>query len=42
MKRVGKGNRVSLKVDGKEVSGDVVPFPPEGVTTVEVEVSLGE
>jgi cellobiose phosphorylase len=42
VKRVGKGNRVLLKVDGKPVSGDTVPFPPGGVTNVSIEISLGE
>ncbi|MEM2487824.1 MAG: glycosyl transferase family 36 [Thermoproteota archaeon] len=42
VKRVGKGNKVSLRVDGKPVPGDVVPFPPSGVTSVNVEVNLGE
>jgi len=42
VKRVGKGNRVSLKVDGKPAPGDVVLFPPSGVTSVNVEVDLGE
>jgi len=42
VKRVGKGNKVSLKVDGKPAPGDVVPFQPSGVTSVNVEVDLGE
>ncbi|MBO3769040.1 MAG: glycosyl transferase family 36 [Candidatus Brockarchaeota archaeon] len=42
VKRVGKGNKASLKVDGKAISGDVVPLPPSEVRSVNVEVSLGE
>ncbi|MDH7487383.1 MAG: glycosyl transferase [Anaerolineae bacterium] len=40
VKRVGRGNRVSLTVDGKPMEGDVVPLPPTGQTDVEVEVIL--
>jgi cellobiose phosphorylase len=42
VKRFGRGNRVSLKVNGKLVNGDTVLFPPEGVASMEVEVFLGE
>lgn len=42
VKRVGKGNKVSLRVEGKTIPGDVVPFPPSGVTSVNVEIDLGE
>jgi cellobiose phosphorylase len=41
VKRAGKGNAVSLVVDGKPVEGDVVPPPPEGQDEVRVEVTLG-
>jgi cellobiose phosphorylase len=36
VERVGKGNTVSLIVDGRVVEGDVVPLPPEEKTEVEV------
>ncbi|MCS7139057.1 MAG: glycosyl transferase family 36, partial [Crenarchaeota archaeon] len=42
VKRVGKGNKVLLKVDDKVVSGDIVPFPPSGVSSVNVEAFVGE
>jgi cellobiose phosphorylase len=42
VKRAGRGNRVSLKVNGKPVQGDIVPFPAEGVASMEVEAVLGE
>jgi cellobiose phosphorylase len=38
--RTGKGNAVSLKVDGQPMEGDVVPLPPDGQTEVVVEVTL--
>ncbi|UCC64909.1 MAG: glycosyl transferase, partial [Anaerolineae bacterium] len=38
--RVGRGNVVSLTVDGQPVEGNVVPLPPEGQTEVMVEVKL--
>jgi cellobiose phosphorylase len=41
VQRAGKGNTVSLVVDGKPVDGDVVPPPPEGQAEVEVKVALG-
>ena len=40
VERKGKGNSVSLAVDGKPVPGNVVPFPPAGVKTVHVKVTL--
>lgn len=40
VRRAGPGNAVTLKVDGAEISGDVVPLPPAGVTRIEVEVTL--
>ncbi|MEM2088097.1 MAG: glycosyl transferase family 36 [Thermoproteota archaeon] len=42
VKRIGRGQRVSLKVNGKRVTGDVVPFPIGDVASIEVEVALGE
>ena len=40
VKRVGKGNTVSLVVDGNPIEGDIVPPPPEGRVEVEVKVTL--
>jgi cellobiose phosphorylase len=37
VERAGRGNAVSLVVDGTAVEGDVVPFPPEGRKEVGVE-----
>jgi cellobiose phosphorylase len=41
VKRAGKSNDVALTVDGKAVSGTVVPLPAEGTKEVRVEVRLG-
>jgi cellobiose phosphorylase len=41
VKRQGKGNRVTLTVDGKPIEGAVVPLPPDGTREVKVEVRLG-
>jgi cellobiose phosphorylase len=38
--RKGKGNRVRLTVDGREVEGSIVPFPAAGVTAVQVRAEL--
>jgi len=38
--RKGPGNAFSLEVDGRPVSGDVVPFPPAGQVRVEVKVTI--
>jgi cellobiose phosphorylase len=38
--RKGSGNNVSLKVDGKQIKGNIVPIPPKGVEDVQVEVTL--
>ena len=40
VERVGKGNTISLTVDGKPVEGNVVPLPPAGQTDVRVRVAL--
>ncbi|NIO72792.1 MAG: glycosyl transferase, partial [Anaerolineae bacterium] len=40
VERAGKGNTISLTVDGKPVEGNVVPLPPTGQTEVRVEVML--
>jgi cellobiose phosphorylase len=36
VKREGSGNAVSLEVDGKAISGTIVPLPQQGVTLVKV------
>jgi len=41
VRRAGKGNAVSMTVDGKPVPGAVVPPPAAGKTEVNVEVKLG-
>jgi cellobiose phosphorylase len=41
VRRAGKGNCVSLTVDGKPIPGSVVPPPTAGQTEVAVEVRLG-
>ena len=41
VQRVGPGNRVSLRVDGAPVEGDVVPLPPPGTEIVQVDVEIG-
>lgn len=41
VKRVGKGNRVSLKVNGNPIRGTIVPLPPQEVREVYVEVEVG-
>ena len=40
VKRAGKGNSVSLVVDGKSVPGDIIPLPGAGTDEVSVEVTL--
>ena len=40
VERIGEGNTVSLSVDGQPVEGNVVPFPPEGTSEVNVEAML--
>ena len=40
VRREGPGNAVKLTVDGRHVSGDVVPAPADGRTEVEVEAAL--
>ena len=41
VKRKGSGNRVQIRVDGKPVTGAVIPFPAAGTTKVQVSVDLG-
>ncbi len=40
VERIGKGNAVSLAVDGEPIEGDVVPLPQPGQTEVKVKVFL--
>ncbi len=40
-RRVGAGNEVSIRVDGRPVRGNVVPIPEEGCREVWVEVGIG-
>jgi cellobiose phosphorylase len=41
VERVGPGNQVALTVDGRPVSGNIVPLPPRGQTEVTVQAALG-
>jgi cellobiose phosphorylase len=41
-KRIGKGNRVRMTVDGQAVEGNRIPPPMTGVESVSVQVELGE
>jgi cellobiose phosphorylase len=40
VERAGKGNAVSLTVDGRPLEGDIVPFPAEGTHEVHVNAVL--
>jgi cellobiose phosphorylase len=40
VERVGSGNAVSLRVNGKSIRGDLVPFPGEGTKEVRVHVKI--
>jgi cellobiose phosphorylase len=42
VKRKGPGNEVQLEVDGKSVSGTVIPLPSDGIEKVQVKVWLGQ
>ena len=37
---VRRGDRPGLRVDGLSLAGDIVPFPPAGITEVQVELIL--
>ena len=41
VQRKGPGNAVHLAVDGKAISGCVVPLPAKGIRSVRVEVTVG-
>src|SRR5690606_37409723 len=36
VKRRGAGNQIQLEVDGKSITGSIIPFPAEGTKTVQV------
>lgn len=38
--RKGPGNSVSITVDGKPVTGNLITLPPEGTSTLQVKVSI--
>jgi cellobiose phosphorylase len=40
VERAGSGNATTLMVDGRPMEGNVVPFPPEGIKEVQVDVVL--
>jgi cellobiose phosphorylase len=40
--RVGKGNALSVVVDGQRIEGTVIPLPPEGTTKVQVQAEVGQ
>ena len=40
VKREGSGNEVSLEVDGKPISGTVIPLPKEDTKTVKVKAVI--
>ncbi len=41
VERKGSENAISLKVDGKPIEGNIIPFPPEGTKSVHVKGVLG-
>jgi cellobiose phosphorylase len=41
-KRIGKGNRARITVDGQAIEGNRIPPPMKGVESVSVQVELGE
>ncbi len=42
VRRLGKGRAVALTVDGRPISGTVVPLPAQGAKELRVEVRLGK
>jgi cellobiose phosphorylase len=42
VKKRGAGNEVRLEVDGKPIAGNVIPFPPEDIQTVQVTAWVGQ
>lgn len=39
--RVGKGNQITLEVDGKPINGTLIPLPPADITDVNVSALIG-
>jgi len=42
VERIGKGNDVQLEIDGKPISGTVIPIPPSNIKEVHVSVHVGK
>ncbi|WKZ37401.1 MAG: glycosyl transferase [Anaerolineales bacterium] len=42
VKRKGAGNDIQLEVDGKPITGSIIPFPAEKIQTVQVTAWLGQ
>jgi cellobiose phosphorylase len=40
VEKKGEGRQISIEVDGKPVSGDIVPFPPADVKLLRIDVSI--
>jgi cellobiose phosphorylase len=41
VQRVGKGNAVSLEVEGKSIPGTVIPLPEKDVNTLRITATIG-
>jgi cellobiose phosphorylase len=41
VRRISKGEKPHMRVNGVIIEGQVVPFPNEGISTVPVEIVLG-
>jgi hypothetical protein len=41
VEREAEGNQVSLVVDGKSISGNIIPVPANGKSVVKVKATLG-
>jgi cellobiose phosphorylase len=40
VERKGRGNAITMTVDGKPIEGDIIPFPSEGTKSVLVQGML--
>jgi cellobiose phosphorylase len=40
VRREGRGNAVSLEVDGKPIEGTIIPLPNEAINTVKVKAVI--
>ena len=40
VERVGSGNAITLEVNGEPIDGDIIPFPPAGMNSVQVLATL--